>query len=333
MNTKKVPCSLIFFNRPEPLAKSFAAIRDYQPEILFLIQDGARETRRETDSILILQCREIVDHIDWPCEVIKVYSDENLGCGFRIYSGVKEAFEKVDRLVIIEDDIVCSPSFFKFAEEMLERYKEVENIQLVSGMNQIGIYERSPYDYVFTSWGGSIWGWATWKRVWDKVDYNLTWMQGEYERETIFSKCKNKSLYSMLYKSAKRYKKALDSGDALTAWSGPFGFTSFLYSRLNIVPKYNLTSNIGLTADSTHTPDNENMVTNKVRRLFNMKTYNLSFPLKHPKYIIDDQIFTSQQLDYLNTKTFSVQLEYIYRTIRYKGISYIVKKLKKKFKM
>lgn len=330
MDTKKVPCSLIFFNRPEPLAKAFAAIKDYQPDILFLIQDGARESRRETDSDLILQCREIVEHIDWPCEVVKIYSDKNLGCGFRVFSGVKEAFEKVDRLVIIEDDVICSPSFFKFAEEMLERYKDEEHIQLVSGMNQMGVYERSPYDYIFTSWGGSIWGWATWKRVWNTFDYNLTWMHGEYERETVFSRCKDKSLYNILYKLAKNNKEVLDSGNTLTAWSGPFGFTSFLYSRLTIVPKYNLTSNIGLTADSTHATDNEKMVCNKVRRLFNMKIHQLSFPLKHPKYIIDDQVFTDLQLDYLNTNTLSVKLEYIYRTIRYGDIHYLLKKLKKK---
>lgn len=332
MDDSKVPCALIFFNRPEPLAKSFAAIREYQPTKLFLIQDGAREEKMETDTKLINQCREVVSKIDWNCEVIKIFSDKNLGCGYRIYSGVKKAFEYVDRLAIIEDDIVCSSSFFLFVEDLLERYKNDEHIQMISGMNQMGIYERTPYDYIFTSWGGSIWGWATWKRVWDTFEYGLSWMDNAYEKETIFSSCFSSKISSKLSKQAAELKIKLDKKCSLSAWSGLFGFSAFLYTRFIIVPKYNLTSNIGLTADSTHATDNIKLLPKKTRRLFNMKTYVLKFPLKHPKYIIDDYIFSKQQERYLTSTNWIEKIEPYYRIIRYGGIKYIYNKIRKKSK-
>lgn len=331
MNDIKVPCALIFFNRPEPLRKAFAAIREYQPTKLFLIQDGARIEKKESDTKLINECRDIVSKVDWDCDVVKIYSDKNLGCGFRIYSGVKEAFEYVDRLAIIEDDIVCSPSFFKFVEDLLERYKDDEHIQMISGMNQMGIYERTPYDYVFTSWGGSIWGWATWKRVWDTFEYGLSWMNSSYEKETIFSSSATPRMSNMLSTLASDLNFKLNAKHSLSAWSGLFGFSAFLYSRLCIVPKYNLTANIGLTADSTHATDNIELLPKKVRRLFNMKTYELNFPLHHPKYMIDDRIFTKLQGKSLNPTNLMERLEPYYRIIRYGGVKYIYRKLKIKF--
>ena len=48
-----------------------------------------------------------------------------------------------------------------------------------------------------------------------------------------------------------------------------------------IIPNVNLISNIGFGADATHTADVNNP-------LANLKLGSLSFPLEHPKYIVQD---------------------------------------------
>lgn len=141
-----VPVALVFFNRPDTLKEVFESIRRARPSKLFLIQDGAREGN-EKDRINIPKCRAIVEDVDWDCEVHKIYSDENLGCGYRIYSGVSEAFKHVDRLVIIEDDIVIGEDMLPFCAEMLERYKDDQRIDKISGMNHVIEYKECPYSY------------------------------------------------------------------------------------------------------------------------------------------------------------------------------------------
>ena len=63
-----VPVALIFFNRPEPLKEVFNAIEEAKPSKLFLIQDGKRSYRWD-DVENINRCIEIVDKVDWKCDV------------------------------------------------------------------------------------------------------------------------------------------------------------------------------------------------------------------------------------------------------------------------
>ena len=104
----KTPVALIFFNRPETFKKVFAEVRKVKPTKLFLIQDGARN---DTDKEKISKCREIAESVDWECDIVRDYSDVNLGCGMRPQSGITNAFKTVDRLIILEDDCVPCQSF------------------------------------------------------------------------------------------------------------------------------------------------------------------------------------------------------------------------------
>ena len=119
MNKSKidVPVFLIFFNRPDSFSKVFEAVREARPSKLFLACDGAREGN-ETDTFNSNLCKSIAENVDWECEVYKNYSDVNLGCGMRMYSGIKWAFEYVDRLIILEDDCVPHNDFFTFCYEL-----------------------------------------------------------------------------------------------------------------------------------------------------------------------------------------------------------------------
>ena len=110
-----VPVLMVFFNRSKPLEQVFEAVRKAKPKILFLAQDGAREGNK-SDEENVIKCREVVKNVDWDCEVYTDFSNVNLGCGRRMSSAITWAFEKVDRLMILEDDCVPGQSFFPFAE-------------------------------------------------------------------------------------------------------------------------------------------------------------------------------------------------------------------------
>jgi hypothetical protein len=281
--TNDIPVALIFFARPDLLEVTFAAIREAKPRQLFLIQDGAR-IANTTDLENVAKCRKIVENINWECEVYKNYSEENLGCGMRIYSGLSWAFQYVDRLLIIEDDCVPALSLFPFTAELLEKYKNDDRIGMISGMNNLGVYENSPADYFF-SISGSIWGWATWKRVWDKVEYDLDFLKDKYATNIVFKTDAEMEPIGL------GLSNNLKNGKKLSSWSFQSGMSMRLQHQLNIVPKFNMITNIGLSENSANSVSSIQFIPKGLRRLYNMKTYEYKFPLKHPKYVVNDLDF------------------------------------------
>lgn len=285
-SSSNVPVLMVFFNRPEPLREVFEAVRKAKPAKLFLAQDGARKGNL-ADSDKVAQCREVVQNIDWECEVFTDYSESNLGCGKRMSSAISWAFEKVDRLMILEDDCVPAASFFPFCEEILDKYKDDERVNLISGMNHLGIYEKAPADYFFCS-TGAIWGWATWKRVWDRYEYEMNFLQDSYTMECFSRSYYPKRQVRLLNETGKSRNELYRCGGKLTAWTYQFRMLRFLFSQVVIVPKYNLTSNIGLTDDSTHGGSEMRKVPKGLQCVFYAKTYDIDFPIQHPKYMISD---------------------------------------------
>lgn len=329
-----VPVAMVFFNRPEPLKECFEAVRNARPTKLFLIQDGARENNK-TDSENIAKCREVVSNIDWECEVKEIFSDVNLGCGKRIYSGVKEAFETVDRLIILEDDIVASSDFFKFCAEMLEKYKNDERIIDIAGMNHCGVTERCPYSYFFSEIG-SCWGWATWKRSWDLMQFELNFLDDKYAVDCFMNSVyKNKKEKKKILEDGRNRKRILENGGKLSAWTYQFKMAGYFNSTLSIIPQKNLISNIGLTNDSSHASSSLKQIPKGLQKVFFGERYPMEFPLKHPQYVIEDNLFAKEVYKILGlTPMLSKfrRIESIARRIIFAEKGEIAKMFKKVFK-
>lgn len=294
-----VPVAMVFFSRPDLFAQIFERVRQARPSKLFLIMDGPRKDR-QYDVEKIEQCRAIAENVDWECEVYKNYSGENLGCGKRITSGLTWAFSYVDRLIILEDDTLPDLTWFKFASEILEKYKNDERIGLITGVNHLGTYSGDGKSSYFFATCGSIAGWATWKRVWDRNEYDVPYAEDDYYKELI------RRCYYPRWQANKRIvllenlrKMALDSTKR-KSWSGPFGFMIWLQSQLIVVPKVNLISNIGIVPGSTNCGESMAIVPKGMRAIFNCKLYEMHFPLIHPKYVIEDRIYNDKLQNVMN---------------------------------
>ena len=121
---------LLFFNKVETTGLVLERILEAKPSVLLLAQDGAREDNAH-DEKAVPECRKRVEEllagIDWPCEIYRNYAEKNMSCDPREYSAISWAFGIVDKLIILEDDCLCSSSFFPFMEELLLRYEKDEN--------------------------------------------------------------------------------------------------------------------------------------------------------------------------------------------------------------
>lgn len=289
-----IAVAMIFFNRPDCFEKVFNAVAEQRPSRLYLIQDGPRENRPK-DKENISKCREIIKNIDWDCQVTKIFSDTNLGCGKRIFSGLTEVFKKEEFAVIIEDDILIGDSFLPFCKQMDERYCNDERIGQISGMNHLGVYEDCPYDYFFANCGGAIWGWATWRRCWNELDWNLEIISNDYIRRCLDYSLLPSNRGRNYLKKALIVKQGIEKGNSPSFWSLHYALYRALSNRINIIPKYNLTSNIGLTSDTTHGTDSLNKVCKRLRIVFFGKIYDMPTLLHHPKYVVDDEYYMKLQ--------------------------------------
>ena len=279
--------AIIFFNRSDTLEKVFEQVKLAKPSKLFLIQDGPRENNPK-DQAGIISCRQVFENkIDWDCCVVKDYSEKNLGCGFRVYSGIKRAFEDVEELVILEDDCVPSQSMFPFCKELLEKYKFDERICSVSGMNHVERFSPTKDSYIFCT-TGAIWGWATWKRVWDQMEYSMEFLDDKYVMNKFRHLYYNPYVISELINMGLTRKRQLLETNKLSAWTYQFRMIRYLQSQLVIVPTKNLVSNVGVTGDATHAVSTLRKMPSSIQKVFFIPAHEMDFPLIHPKYVMCD---------------------------------------------
>lgn len=303
---------LLFFTRKEQTVRTFEQIRKARPARLYLYQDGPRFGRQD-DVENIAKCRQAVeDMIDWECDVHKFYQENNLGCDPSEFISQKWMFATEEKGIVIEDDDVMSVSFFRFCKELLDKYEHDTRINMICGMNHLGVYEECPYDYFFSQGGGAIWGWASWRRVINQWDTNYTLLDDKYNISVLEANIGSEKMKGFV-SICKRHKAS-----GREHYESIFGYNRYFNSTFNIVPKKNMTCNIGVAVESTHSVSNIKMLPKFVRRQLYMETHELDFPLKHPKCVLDEKIF-KKKLDLLLRGTW---LERIFKVRRIESFLY-----------
>ena len=170
--TVKSAIAICVFNRPDLTIQVFNQIRKVKPEKLYIIADAPRIYNAE-DNIRCKKVKAIFNDIDWDCDVKTNYATENMGCCKRLSSGFTWVFENEEKAIFLEDDCLPNIDFFRYCDEMLEKYSDDNRIMLVSGTNVLGKWNISADSYLFSKLGG-IHGWASWRRAWKHFDLDIT---------------------------------------------------------------------------------------------------------------------------------------------------------------
>ncbi len=269
----KTPVCFIIFNRPDVTEQVFQKIRQAKPPKLLVVADGAR-ANKPGEQEKCAATRAIINQVDWDCEVLTNYSDINLGCRKRIYSGLDWVFSQVEEAIILEDDCLPHSSFFRFCEELLENYRHNSRIMLVSGQNlQFGQKTRN-YSYYFSRYN-HCWGWATWKRAWQYYDDTMALWPQVRDENWLFDILQDEQAFRYWSATFQSLYQGFDT------WDYPWLFACWLNQGLTILPNINLVSNIGFGKEGTHATDSNSI-------LSNIPVEEIQFPLKHPPFIIRD---------------------------------------------
>ena len=243
----ETPVALILFNRPAVTARVLEAIAVVRPRRLLVIADGPRDGH-PTDVERCTETRRLLDKIDWDCQVTTHFSEVNLGCKRRPETGLDWLFEQVPEAIILEDDCLPSPSFFRYCEALLARYRDDRRVMMIGGFNPLGSIGRGPESYCY-SMLGSTWGWATWRRAWLLHDPWLTsWPEVVASRliDRLFpNPVQTRYWYDV-------FARILD-GRLPDAWDYQWMLTCWAQSGYRLLPAVSMIANLGFGGDATHT--------------------------------------------------------------------------------
>lgn len=263
------PVVFIVFNRPDLTAQVFQAIRKARPARLFVIADGPRPTSA-SDRLTVYQTRRII-RPDWPCEVHWDVAPHNMGIGPRIVSGLTNVFARVDRAIILEDDVLPDPSLFAFCEDLLTRYQDDQRVIMITGASWDMKLpdDGTSYRFLPSGWCNA---WATWADRW--AHYDPAMRDLPQKREALYQRVAHLPGYEPVLAGIEHTYNVAQTGD-LNTWDWQMAYLTMTRGWAASAG-LNLASNLGHRADGTHNNDPEHPAANLPR-------FALPLPLNHPE--------------------------------------------------
>lgn len=269
------PILLIGFNRPDFMVAQIAAVRAARPARLYVAVDGPRPDR-SGEAEKCRAVRECMKLVDWPCEVKTLFREKNLGCKMGVSGAITWFFDQEEEGIVLEDDCRSSEDFLRFASEMLVRYREDGRVGLVAGFNAFDLQSDRQVSYHFSE-HLDIWGWASWRRVWQK--YDVTMAKYADRAETLIEQSKMLPYGKMFMRKGLAEVRA-----GLNTWDFQFALMFLAEGYLAVSPREKLVANAGLCdAAATHT-GGYNYYAGRYA-----ECGHIDFPLVHPKSVVCDE--------------------------------------------
>lgn len=308
----KNPLLFLVFNRPDTTKRVFAAIRQAQPPRLYIAADGPRPDK-PGELEKCEQVRKIAMAVDWDCEVKTLFREKNLGCKYAVSGAINWFFENEDQGIILEDDCLPHQDFFRFCDEMLDKYRDNDLIFSINGNHNIIVdYKYSYYFTIFTN----VWGWATWKNRWRLYDIEMNgWIEFKNNKKLRFI-YDDKSFINHW----ERIFEATYNGN-INTWDFQLLFCSFSKNKLSVQPVENLVSNIGFGKTATIT---KNIYSERA----NQKTFGYNYII-HPESINRSYYQEIESVNKMNDKYNKLYgiIKKIFLAYKYQEIYIIIRKI------
>lgn len=240
------PICLFVYNRPDHTEKTLEALSDNilaNESMLYIFSDGPKINATIEDRTKIEKVRNIIRQKNWCKTVIIEESDKNNGLAESIINGVTKVIKTHSKIIVLEDDLITSKSFLTYMNYALIKYENVTEVKQISGFSfpvKKILNNHSSYFLPITS----TWGWATWSRVWDEIDFDCK----EYNPQML-----NK--YKFNFFNSYNYSKLLDrqlNGYKVNSWGVRFYFNVFIKNGIVLFPDTTLVKNIGWDNSGRH---------------------------------------------------------------------------------
>ncbi|MCS6833270.1 MAG: hypothetical protein NZ521_06830, partial [Flammeovirgaceae bacterium] len=233
------PIVLFVYNRPKHTLRTLEALAQNAlsgESVLFIFCDGAKALATKEERNAIAEVRKIVRSKQWCKEVHIVERHENWGLANSIMAGVTSIIRKYGKVIVLEDDILTSRGFLTFMNQALDLYEHESSVMHVSGYLP-PVSSSLPTTFFLRL--ATCWGWATWKRAWEKFNPN--------PHDHLDFLMKNHLLDTFDLDGANPFSAQLiaNAEGTLYTWAIKWYASIFRESGLSLHPYPSLTQNFG----------------------------------------------------------------------------------------
>ena len=233
----RAPIALFAYNRPSHTRLTVEALLANALANQTPLHVFSDAPKNEAAGLAVAEVRSYIRSISGFKSVTIIERETNFGLARSIIDGVTCMCEEYGRVIVMEDDLITSPHFLSYMNDALTRYEDEDQVMQVSGYMFPAQLEVTPQG-LFLNFPTS-WGWATWKRAWDKFDlkaegYSL--LKDNPEMIRTFNLDGRYDYYSML--------QSYLSGRA-ESWAIRWHLTVFMNKGLVLYPSETLVENIG----------------------------------------------------------------------------------------
>lgn len=234
------PIVLFIYNRPEHTRTVLNALSENigadQSEI-YVFADGPKEGASPEEICKIEETRSVIKEKKWCKNIHLIKREKNMNLEDNVIDGITTVVSKYGKVIVLEDDIVCSPYFLKYCNDGLQVYEKNKQIYSINAFMFPIDYGESAETFLLPFI--SSWGWATWKNRWEKFDHLIK------DAEVI----SNNEFLSQRFNLANySYTSIL----CMKTWDIKWYYTAFLRNGLGVFPTKTLVKNIGFDSTGTH---------------------------------------------------------------------------------
>ena len=239
------PIVLFVYNRPDHTLKTIKALKANtlaSESDLFIFSDAPRD---ESHQSAVTHVREFIRETNGFKSVTITERSSNFGLAKSIIDGVGSLIKTHKRLIILEDDLVTSPSFLAYMNNALNLYEHDEKVLHISGsIFPVKNPEALPETFFYRA--TSCWGWATWERA---------WLFFEPDSNVLARDIKSRNLGPAFdIDDSYPYSKMLidQANGRVSSWAIRWYGSVFLRGGMCLHPRYSLVNNIGHDGSGIH---------------------------------------------------------------------------------
>jgi hypothetical protein len=236
------PVVLFAYNRKQHLEICIEALKQNNESkytSLIIYCDGAKGN---DDLLAVEEVRNYIKKITGFKDIELNFSEFNKGLAASIIDGISHQFNKHEKLIVLEDDIIPSKFFLSYMNTSLTMYEFNSNVASIHGYTY-------PIKYLPTQFfirGADCWGWATWKRSWDDFEPNGTVLLEKLKSNNLQIKF---NLFGSYNYTKMLQNQILGKNDS---WAIRWHASNFIKNKLTLYPGVSLVQNIGTDGSGTN---------------------------------------------------------------------------------
>ena len=236
------PIALFAYNRPDHVRRTVEALQRNAGAVtsdLHVFSDAPRNPAAAEGVALV---RDYIRRIDGFGTVEIVERERNLGLARSIVDGVTRLCHARGKVIVVEDDLITSPSFLGFMNDALAFYEGDSRVISIHGY----CYPIADLPETFFLRGADCWGWATWKRGWDLFEPDGRKLLIELRRRSLTDDFDFDGSYP--------YTRMLEdqTHGKNESWAIRWYASAFLLNKLTLYPGSSLVQNIGADGSGIH---------------------------------------------------------------------------------